>query len=39
MTTVAKRKGGTYHGFRSKAQWLQALGVRHQEALGTRESA
>lgn len=39
MTTVARRKGGTYHGYRSKAQWLQALGIRHEETLGAREGA
>lgn len=35
MTTVAKRKGGTYHGYRSKAQWLLALGIRYEEAVGS----
>lgn len=29
MTTVAKQRGGTYHGYRSKAQWLPAMGIRH----------
>jgi hypothetical protein len=33
MTTVAKRKGGSYKGFKSKAQWLMAMGVGDASAV------